>query len=232
MKTGTQRTLLIGDWLVVVERKKIKNMYIRVLPPDGKVKVTVPDRVTDRMVEEFVKSRREWIMQAQKKIQKQPLNAVKKYVTGEKHLLWGKEYSLEIIYTKDKPQATVQGDTILLEVPSDADVSAREKLLEDLYRRQLKARIPLLLEKCAAIVGKTPSAWGVKNMKTRWGTCNITDKRIWLNLQLAKFEPACLEYVITHELVHLYVRNHDAQFYGYMDRFYPDWREIRKKLKG
>ena len=223
---------MVEDLSYQVERKKIKNIYIRVLPPDGRIKVTAPRQVSDRMIEEFVGSRREWIMDARKKLLSQPLHKVYTYECGEKHLLWGQEYSLEIVYTKGKPHASVQEDVLLLEVPADGDVVLRQKLVEDLYRRQLKARVPLLMEKYAGIVGKYPDSWGVKNMKTRWGTCNVTDKRIWLNLQLAKFSQECLEYVIVHELVHLYEKGHNVVFYGYMDRFYPGWREIRKKLKG
>ncbi|MBP3544306.1 MAG: M48 family metallopeptidase, partial [Lachnospiraceae bacterium] len=94
----------------------------------------------------------------------------------------------------------------------------------------LKAAVPEVMKKCIVKVRRTPSEWRIKNMRTRWGTCNVVDKRIWLNLQLAKKPPECLEYVITHELVHLYERNHSRKFWGYMDRFYPDWREARKKL--
>ncbi len=223
---------MIEDLSYQVERKKIKNMYIRVLPPDGRIKVTAPRQVSDRVIAEFVNSRREWILAAQKKLLTRPLHKVYTYESGEKHLLWGKEYPLEVVYTKEKPYASVQGDVLLLEVPADGEVTLRQKLIEDLYRRQLKAKVPLLLEKYTGIVGKSPETWGVKNMKTRWGTCNVTDRRIWLNLQLAKFPQECLEYVIVHELVHLYEKGHNAVFYGYMDRFYPGWREIRKKLKG
>ncbi len=215
-----------------VERKRIKNMYIRVLPPDGTVKVTAPKQISDKTIEEFVRSRREWILAARKKILAQPLHKTYTYESGEKHLLWGKEYTLELVFTKSKPCASVQDGKILLEVPGDGDMVLRGKLVEDLYRRQLKARVPLLMEKYSLVVGKAPDSWGVKNMKTRWGTCNVTDKRIWLNLQLAKFPQECLEYVIVHELVHFYVAGHNAEFYGYMDRFYPGWKDIRKKLKG
>lgn len=214
-----------------VERKRIKNMYIRVLP-DGSVKVTAPRQVSDRIIEEFVSSRRDWILAARKKLESQPLHRSYSYANGERHLLWGKEYTLEVVYTGGKPRASTQGEQIFLEIPRDGDVALKQKLMEELYRRQLKARVPLLMEKYSGIVGTAPDSWGVKNMKTRWGTCNITDRRIWLNLQLAKYEPECLEYVIVHELVHFYVAGHNAQFYGYMDRFYPNWREIRKKLKG
>ena len=222
---------MVEDLSYQVERKRIKNIYIRVLP-DGTVKVTAPKQVSDRTIEEFVRSKREWILAARKKLLAQPLHQTYTYESGEKHLLWGKEYPLEVVYTKGKPHASLQGEALLLEVPADGDTALRQKLIEDLYRRQLKAKVPLLMEKYSAIVGKAPDSWGVKNMKTRWGTCNTTDKRIWLNLQLAKYEPECLEYVIVHELVHFYERGHNAVFYGYLDQFYPDWKAVRKKLKG
>ena len=58
-------------------------------------------------------------------------------------------------------------------------------------------------------------------MRTKWGTCNIDRKRIWINLQLAKKTPECLAYVVTHELVHLLERNHNEQFQKYMGAFFP-----------
>jgi len=67
-------------------------------------------------------------------------------------------------------------------------------------------------------------------MKTRWETCNVKDKRIWLNLQLAKKHHECLEYVVVHELVHLLEKNHNKIFTGYMDEFLPNWRTTKDEL--
>lgn len=100
----------------------------------------------------------------------------------------------------------------------------------DWYRRNIKKEIPQLLEKWQKIIGVTASDWGVKNMKTRWGTCNIEDKRIWLNLQLVKKPFECLEYVMVHELVHLLEKNHNKIFISYMDEFLPNWRKIKEEL--
>ena len=101
----------------------------------------------------------------------------------------------------------------------------------EFYREEIKKEIEILLEDCIKIVGKRPDEWRVKNMKTRWGTCNVKDKRIWLNLQLAKRPKECLKYVIIHELTHLYVANHGSEFKALMDKFYPNWREIKELLK-
>lgn len=67
-------------------------------------------------------------------------------------------------------------------------------------------------------------------MKTRWGTCNVEKKRIWLNVWLGEYPRECLEYVVTHELVHLLERGHNKIFYGYMDAFYPQWKNVRTRL--
>jgi predicted metal-dependent hydrolase len=67
-------------------------------------------------------------------------------------------------------------------------------------------------------------------MKTRWGTCNIAARRIWLNLELAKKTPSCLEYILVHEMIHLLERHHNDVFRDYMDRFMPQWRIHRDEL--
>lgn len=72
--------------------------------------------------------------------------------------------------------------------------------------------------------------WGIKKMKTKWGSCNIKERRIWLNLELAKKPIECLEYVLVHELVHLLERHHNQRFQAYMDQYLPQWRQCREIL--
>ncbi len=72
--------------------------------------------------------------------------------------------------------------------------------------------------------------WGVKPMKTRWGTCNIDAHRIWLNLELIKKPAICLEYVVVHEMVHLLERHHTNRFAALMDQAMPQWRLHREEL--
>jgi len=86
------------------------------------------------------------------------------------------------------------------------------------------------LSKWEQIMGIRVDEWGIKRMKTRWGTCNFPTRRIWLNLELAKKAPSCLEYIIVHEMVHLLERHHNDRFTGYMDRFMPGWRTRREDL--
>jgi len=74
--------------------------------------------------------------------------------------------------------------------------------------------------------------FGVKNMKTRWGTCNIRARRIWLSLELAKKTPELLEYVVVHEMVHLLERLHNQRFKNFMTEFLPNWKELQGQLNG
>ncbi|MEX0608622.1 MAG: SprT-like domain-containing protein [Balneolaceae bacterium] len=108
----------------------------------------------------------------------------------------------------------------------------RATVLEEWYRAEIKKEISKLISKWEDPMGVSVKEFGVKRMKTRWGTCNIRDRRIWLNLELAKKSPDCLEYVVVHEMVHLLERLHNKRFHNFMDQFFPEWRQIKKKLNG
>ena len=126
--------------------------------------------------------------------------------------------------------AVPTADDLILQMRPESTPEQRERVLNDWYRKQLKSKLPEVIQKCEQVVGVHASEWKVKNMRTKWGTCNIDRKRIWINLQLAKKTPECLAYVVTHELVHLLERNHNEQFQKYMDAFFPEWRVVKEIL--
>ncbi|HKL02801.1 MAG TPA: M48 family metallopeptidase, partial [Cryomorphaceae bacterium] len=72
--------------------------------------------------------------------------------------------------------------------------------------------------------------WGVKLMKTKWGSCNIDNRRIWLNLELAKKPKHCLDYVVLHEMIHFKERHHNDRFKALLDKYYPGWKNVREEL--
>lgn len=127
-------------------------------------------------------------------------------------------------------EVSLTGGHLILQVRPESTPEQRERVLNDWYREQLKSKLPEVIQKCEQVVGVHASEWKVKNMRTKWGTCNIDRKRIWINLQLAKKTPECLAYVVTHELVHLLERNHNEQFQKYMDTFFPEWRVVKETL--
>lgn len=216
---------------IFVERKNIKHMYIRILPPSGEVKISVPLNTSDEEIVNLVNSKMDWINRKIIKVQNRVYKPHFKYVTGEKHFLWGKEYILNIVAKKEFKKPFILEDKLFLPVKDNASLEDRQKALLEFYRAEIKLAIPPLLDKAVKIVGKTPDEWRVKNMKTRWGSCNVNKKRIWLNLQLAKKPLECLEYVIYHELTHLHIPNHNKEFKRLLTDFYPNSSKIEKILK-
>ncbi len=223
--------MIIEDIPITVKRKNIKNMYLRVLPPNGEVIVSVPLYLSEKDVINFIKSKKEWILKKQQLILENNIQHPLKYKSGEKHFIWGKEYTLQLVSNETLKKVTedYEKNTIFLPVPKKSKKETREKLLNELYRQELKKEIPSVLEKCVKIVGKRPSEVKVRNMKN-WGNCRYQDKRITLNLKLAKKDPICLEYVMIHELCHLIEFNHGKKFKKLMDEYCPNWKEIKKKL--
>ena len=120
--------------------------------------------------------------------------------------------------------------TIDLFVRPGSDTAKRERVMQEWHRRQLKAAIPPLIAQWEPIVGVEVADWRVKRMKTKWGTCTPSARRIWLNLELVKKPPQCLDYIVLHEMLHLLERHHNARFVAYMDEFMPQWRLRRDEL--
>ena len=216
---------------ITIHRKNIKNMYLRVLPPNGEVVISAPTYLSDENIAAFVKSRKEWILKKRELILNNEIKAPLKYKTGEKHFLWGEEFTLQLVSRDSLKKIAVDHDNSMIYLPVNprSKKETREKQLNELYREELKKAIPQVLEKCVKIVGKRPSEVKVRNMKN-WGNCRYQDKRITLNLKLAKKDPICLEYVMIHELCHLIEFNHSKKFKILMDKFCPNWKNIKKIL--
>jgi predicted metal-dependent hydrolase len=106
----------------------------------------------------------------------------------------------------------------------------RGNFVREWYREKLKGEVSRLLPKWESVTGLKCNSWQTKYMVSRWGTCNILKRKIWLNPRLAIKPLECLEYIILHELLHLRVNNHGADFKALMDKYMPSWRDIRKRL--
>lgn len=223
--------ITLGGIEATVEKKRIKNMYIRVCQPDGSVKITAPLRATNGEIRRLLESRAAWVEKQRRKLALHPAQTEPAYVTGESCFLWGERYRLMVI-DGAKSDVHIDGQSIILRVREDSTATQRAEALARFYRDELMREIPPELEKYQRIVGVRAAEFRIKNMKSRWGTCNTREKRIWLNLCLAKMPPECLTYVIVHELVHLLERSHNAVFKAYMDRFYPNWRLVKARLNG
>jgi predicted metal-dependent hydrolase len=221
----------VNGLIVDVVRRDIKNLHLGVYPPAGRVRVAAPLRVNDEAVRLFTISRLGWIKRQQEKFESQERQSAREYVSGESHYYQGHRYLLNVIYHNGSPTVIIRNNTIMdLFVRPGNDTAQRERVLLTWYRQRLKEEIAPLIEKWEAIIGVKVGEWDVKQMKTKWGTCNIKARRIWLNLELIKKPRHCLEYIIVHELVHLLERHHNDRFTAHMTRYMPMWHHYREEL--
>lgn len=220
----------IGSIVMQLNRKAIKNLHISVLPPDGRVRISVSETMTDTAVRMALISRIPWIKKQQTDFARQPRQSEREMVSGESHYLWGRRYRLNVIERAGKHEIKLGRGRLHLYVSTATTTEKKARVLSAFYRDTLKARIDELLSVWQEKIGVSAADWGVKKMKTKWGSCNTQAKRIWLNLELAKKPPECLEYIVVHELIHLLERKHNERFERYIDKFLPDWRERRNLL--
>lgn len=225
------RSIRVGALSVEVVRKNIKNLHLGVYPPHGRVRVAAPLVVNDEAVRLAVIDKLGWIKRQIAKFAEQPRQSQREMVNGESHYFLGQRYRLRVHEHEAPARVAVRGIASLdLFVRPGAGAEQREAVLLHWYREQLRALIPPLLEKWQPILGVQASHWGIKKMKTKWGSCNPAAKRLWFNLELAKKPAMCVEYLVVHELVHLLERNHTARFTALMDGFLPNWRACRGAL--
>lgn len=213
---------------IKVNKKQIKNIYIRIRPPAGEAVVSAPVHMSDEEILAFVSSKLEWIKKCRKKYKdfKEP-----QLLTGETIYLWGRPYTLVLQESRGRAEITDK-NIFIYDLQSGADFQDRQRAVNRFYRLLLMQKISELAPFWERQTGLAATQWSIRDMKTRWGSCNPATGRISLALGLARKPICCLEYVIVHELCHLLVPNHGADFKKLMDGFYPDWKQIKKMLNG
>ena len=230
MNTETLQ-IKVGSMLVDVVRKNIKNLHLAVYPPAGRVRIATPLRVNNESVRLFVISKLAWIRKHQTKFRNQQRQSIREYAYRESHYFQGDRYLLNVIKHDAPPKVILRNKAYIdLYVREGSSQQQRQKVMTEWYRERLKEQIPPLIEKWQDIIGVQVNEWGIKQMKTRWGTCNIKARRVWLNLELAKKPKHCLEYILVHEMVHLLERHHNDRFIAYLNEFIPQWRSYKEEL--
>lgn len=220
----------LGDISVDVARKRIKNMYLRIYPSTGRVRIAAPWRMDMETIRSFAISKLSWIKRHQSRLREQEREPAGEYVNPKSHFYLGQRYPIKIIEDDSAPKVVLMQEAIELHVGANAAIGQKRNILNEWYRQRLKEIVPAYISKWEEIMAVEIVEFGIKKMRTRWGSCNGRAKRIWLNLELAKKSPECLEYVIVHEMVHLLERGHNKRFAALMDRFLPQWKSCREEL--
>lgn len=224
-------TLKIGSIDIKVYRKDVKNLNITVHPPFGDVRVAVPLHMTETSVRMAIIGRLGWIKKQQADFKEQRRQSKREMMSGESHYLWGKHYRLNVIEHRGKYTIKKHGQWLDLFVNPRSTVDSRRKVIEDFYRSELKIALDELLVDWQKRLQVKMNAYGIRKMKTKWGSCNTDTARTLFNLELAKKPYECLEYIVVHELVHLLVRTHNDEFKALMDTYLPDWKQRKLLLK-
>ncbi len=231
MNTSQSSIIEVSDIRVEVVRKPIKNLHLSVHPPDGRVRVSAPSRIDDEAVRLAVISKLRWIRRHQQTFAAQSRQSQREMVSGESHYFMGRRYRLNVLEHSGPNRIRRTGNSELtLHVRPGTDRDKREQALNEWYRQHMKSLVPDLITEWQPVIGVHVADWGIKKMKTRWGSCNTRDHRVWLNLELAKKPLHCLEYVLVHEMVHLLERHHNDRFKSLMEQFLPQWRSYRDEL--
>ncbi len=223
--------ITVGGLRVDVVRKPIKNLHLGVYPPHGRVRVAAPLSLSNEAVRLAVVTRMGWIKRQRAKFDAQTRQSARAYVSGESHYYLGRHYRLRLIEGAPFGRVHIRNSRSLeLHVRAGSDQAVRERVFLGWYRRELRARAIPIIEKWAAAMEIATPICGIKRMKTKWGTCSIGAHRIWLNLELIKKPPQCVEYIVAHELTHFLERKHSDRFVALMNKQLPQWRLIRDEL--
>jgi predicted metal-dependent hydrolase len=215
---------------IEILQKRIKNIHLRVYPPDARVVITAPLWLSLKQIKIQLEGKKQWISAQREKILQQPFTSIPTFISGESHYFLGRPYTLSVIESSDACGISLIDECMILSLQRSATLEEKASLVKKWYQSQMANLIPHLIEKWQRVIGVEVASWGIKCMKTRWGSCNTRTRRIYLNLELIKKPRQSLEYVLVHEMIHLLEASHNHRFYELMDRFMHDWRSHQKAL--
>ena len=223
-------TIQLGDLVIQVTWKEVKNVHLSVHPPDGRVTLVAPTETRPEVARAYAISKLGWIRDQQAKLQSQARETPRQYTTRESHYLWGRRYLLKVLHLDAKPRVTIDHKRITLVLRPGSDAKKRAEVLHQWHKELLHGEIPPIIEKWEGKLGVQVAGYFLQKMKTRWGSCNHREGTIRLNTELVKKPKDLLEYVIAHELVHLIEPTHSERFVAILHEHYPSWREARAEL--
>jgi predicted metal-dependent hydrolase len=229
--TSESYHLQVRDLQIEVLSKDIKNLHISIMPPDGRIRVSAPLTMSEESVRLAIVSKLSRIRREQKSFAKYIRESKKEMVSGESHFVDGNRYILELVEANETPSLSIKKKkTILMKVRPNSTRDKREQIMQEWLRNRMRENLKDLIPKWEGIIGVSASHYGIKRMRTKWGSCNSEQKRIWLNLELAKKSPQCLEYVLVHEIIHILEPKHSDRFFSLLDEYMSTWRIHKETL--
>ena len=232
------RTIVCGDneirWLLT--RKKVRNINLRI-KPDGIVYVSASKRVPIGYIEDFIRSKRDFIISGLEKLashagQPDIPETGTEYTDGSTLCYFRENYTLSILIAV-KENVVIDGGRLIVYAKTSERVGGLLKkfYLEEtgkLFEELNKRTFMMFIDKGY----KVPAAsLQIRKMSSRWGSCHMDKKKIVMNSRLALYPRECSEYVFVHEYAHFVVPNHSPDFYAVLANIMPDYKKYMKMLK-
>ncbi len=227
--------LISGDpdlcrWSLEISRKSIRHIYFRLDPVSRTIGISVPHGVSDNRLDQAIRQKLPWMQRQVGKLKTRGVQPPPSaHVTGEIHPVLGTPHTLEVHQGRARVESG-EDNRLLLYAPARTSTEGRGRILESWYRGVLSKTGADLVHKWEPVIQVSVAELRIRRMKTRWGSCNIQKRRIWLALGLAALPMELVEYVVVHEMVHLLEAGHNARFYGFMDGFLPGWKRLKQRL--
>ncbi len=223
------KEILLGDILIEVERRAVRNMRLTVYRT-GRVRLVIPWLTPESTARKFVEQRTHWIQQHYKAAKQRQTRPSLHYTEGEQHLLFGAALPLHIQHVSSGAQAVINtGEALVMYCRPETDEEHRQALLHKFYRSELYRYITTQLKTYTLLYREADITFRLRQMKTEWGSCMARKRTLLFNTDLAKVPCPLVDYVIVHELCHLQVQNHGPLFKQLLGQRMPDWQE-RKQL--
>ena len=214
---------------IEVQRKRIRNINLYV-KPGACVVISAPLTCTDEEIRKFALSKHRWLTKQLREMQNKPVIRPLQYADGEVIRIWGVPHTVRFRPDKSR-DLTIRDECFVLTMPAKSSRVVRERFVKEKLRERLERKIKERLPLWEEAMGLYAKDIAVRDMKSRWGVCNIGTGKLTFALELIRFDPVCLDYIIVHELAHLRHRNHSKAFWNLVGKYLPDWKRIRNTLE-
>lgn len=230
-KSSEQKFILnVGSLQIQIVRKKVKRLYLTVKAPNADIIMNVPLRISLKEIMNFAESRLEWMRFHIERILSTEWVPEKKVQTGEEYYFLGKKYPLRVTTVSGRERLVLENGIFEMSVKPRSSKKKRQKLMEEWYRERVREILPDLISKWENRMGLKIKSFTVKKLKSTWGICHVNDRTISFSLGLGKVPMEGIEYVVVHELVHLFELHHSRRFYSLMTKYLPTWKKDRETL--
>jgi predicted metal-dependent hydrolase len=214
------KNIIIDGLEIQINYKKIKNLNLKV-KHNSTVELSVPSRITDKDIENFVLSKLEWIKKAKAKFSK---------INPKDFLYLGKKYEIKKIHHDLREiKFEIFEDYFMIHSHLGIPDSTVNRRLEKHFEEKLVEITREFFEKWEKSLNVSKNSLSIKKLRGKWGFCHTRNHDICLNVELIKKDIKFIEYVVLHELCHILVPDHGPNFKNLLNTHMPDWKKIVKE---